>query len=768
MADSTAPLEVSVPVYTVAVRELCEFAAKRGDLDLRFTPSPTSQQGIEGHAKVTARRGAHYQREVRLESRYQTLRVRGRADGYDTQKNELEEIKTYRGRLERIPENHRALHWAQLKVYGAQLCAERALAEIRLTLVYFEVDRDHETPISEYYCAEDLKLFLEGICETFLRWSDAELVHQSVRNQALAQMAFPHAEFHSGQRQMAETVYRACRDNQALLIEAPTGIGKSIGTLFPALKSLSASHLEKVFYLTAKTSGRKQAIEAVASLQRKNPVIPLRLLELVAREKACEHPDKACHGDSCPLARGFYDRLPAAREEAVMQSDLTQASVRAVALRHEICPYYLSQDLVRWSDVIVGDYNYYFDQSALLHGFTLINEWRVALLIDEAHNLIERGRGMYSATFEQWKLQSLIKQVIPSIKPSLKRLQSVWSKLSRDQVADYQICAGIPKQFTEVLIKTMKVIGEALADEPATPQLTLQEFYFEGLNFLRMAEAFGDHSFFDISFSMPPSGPRRKSTTLCIRNVVPAPFLAPRIAAAQATVAFSATLQPHHFYKDMIGLPADTKMMDVASPFTQSQLNVKTVREVSTRYRDRAASIMPIVELIGSHYSKKPGNYLTYFSSFEYLRKVAEAFAQRYPDIPIHLQQPRMSEVERSEFLQRFDVPGGKIGFAVLGGVFSEGIDLPGDRLIGVFVATLGMPQVNPTNEAMRMRMDQLFGRGYDYVYLYPGLQKVVQAAGRVIRTTEDQGDLFLIDDRFTHGEVRQLLPTWWQQDRLR
>ncbi len=763
MADSTAPIEAPAPVYTVAVRELCEFAAKRGDLDLRFTPSPTSQQGIEGHSKVTSRRGAHYQREVRLESRYQTLKVRGRADGYDSQKNELEEIKTYRGRLDRIAENHRVLHWAQLKVYGAQLCAERSLEEIRLTLVYFEVDREHETPISENYRAEDLKVFLEGICETFLRWSDAELAHQASRNQALAEMMFPHADFHAGQRQMAETVYRACRDNQALLIEAPTGIGKSIGTLFPALKSLSAGHLDKVFYLTAKTSGRKQAIEAVASLQRKNPAIPLRLLELVAREKSCEHPDKACHGDSCPLARGFYDRLPAARMEAAKQSDLTQASVRAIALQHQICPYYLSQDLVRWSDVVVGDYNYYFDQSALLHGFTLINEWRVALLVDEAHNLIERGRGMYSATFEQWKLQALKKHASSSIKPSLNRLQRIWSSLSRDQIAEYQIYAGIPKQFTEALIKTMKVIGETLAEEPATPQTPLQEFYFEGLNFLRMAEAFGDHSFFDISFSATFSAQQRKSTTLCIRNVVPAPFLAPRIAEAKAAVVFSATLQPHHFYKDMIGLPADAKTMDVSSPFNRSQLNVETVRNISTRFRDREASIMPMVERMGAHYIKNPGNYLAYFSSFEYLRKVSAAFAQRYPDIPIHLQAPRMSEDERAKFLRNFDQADGHIGFAVLGGVFSEGIDLPGKRLIGVFVATLGMPQVNPINEAMRMRMDQLFGSGYDYVYLYPGLQKVVQAAGRVIRTTNDEGDLLLFDDRFAHGKVRNLLPAWWR-----
>ena len=762
MPDSTPPEIVKAAEYSVAVRELCEFTAKAGDLDLRFTPAPTAQQGIDGHGKVADRRGSSYQKEVRLESQYENLRIRGRADGYDSSRNELEEIKTYRGRLDRIPENHRALHWAQLKVYGAMLCAVRDLSEVRLTLVYFEIDRERETPISQVHTAEDLKAFFTKQCQIFLRWSESEIKHQTARNHALSRMAFPYPQFHAGQRQVAEAVYRSCRDGQSLMIEAPTGIGKSIGTLFPSLKSLSAGHLDKVFYLTAKTSGRRMAIEAVEALRQKNEAIPLRLLELVAREKVCEHPDKACHGDSCPLAKGFYDRLPAARDEAILQPELTQAGVRAVALRHSVCPYYLSQDLVRWSDVIVGDYNYYFDQSALLHGFTLINEWRVALLVDETHNLVERGRGMYSAALDQWKLSILRKQAAVPIKQSLNRLHRAWNSLWRDQVAEYQIYNSIPKSLTEALLKVIKVVGETLSENPATPQPALQEFYFDALNFLHLAETIADHSLFDITIERAPLGQRGKSSTLCIRNVVPAPFLAKRLETAHAAMVFSATLQPPHFYRDMIGLPAETRMMDVASPFSNAQLDIRTVKNVSTRYRDRATSIDPIVELIGTHYLSKPGNYLAYFSSFAYLRSVSDRFADRYPDVPIHLQGPRMSEVERGEFLKHFEIGGARIGFAVLGGVFSEGIDLPGDRLVGAFVATLGLPQINPINEAMRKRMDQLFGAGYDYAYLYPGLQKVVQAAGRVIRTLNDRGDLYLIDDRFARSDVRRLLPRWW------
>jgi DNA excision repair protein ERCC-2 len=749
--------------YTVAVRELCEFTAKRGDLDLRFTPTPTAQEGIAGHATVAGRRGKAYQREVPLQCQYKTLTLRGRADGYHAEANELEEVKTYRGDLRRMPDNHRALHWAQLKIYGAMLCAEKVLSEIRLTLVYFDIDREEETPLSERHSAQDLQAFLEEHCERFLAWAEQQAAHKAVRDEALAAMAFPHAEFHAGQRTLAEAVYRAAKHRHDVLIQAPTGIGKSVGTVFPALKAMAQQHLDRVFFLTAKTPGRQLGLDAVSSLRKgaNDGVLPLRALELVARDKCCEHPDKACHGDACPLARGFYDRLPAARRAAVSLPQLDQAAVRELARGYEVCPYYLSQDLARWADVVVGDYNYFFDQSALLHGLTVVNDWRVGVLVDEAHNLVERGRGMYSAELDQRQLLAVKKTAPPQIRKVLDQVHRAWNRAVRDQEAPYCTYPTPPLVLADALHKATTVLGKHFADNGPEVLTALQQFYFDAMNFLGRCEEFGEHSICDVQL-LEPQRAQPALSILCIRNVVPAMFLARRLETATATIAFSATLNPPAYYQDMLGFAPSVRWIDVPSPFSSEQLAVTVVDRISTRYQRRAASLAPIAELIAEQYRRTPGNYLAFFSSFDYLQKVADQLADTCADVPIWRQGPRMSEIDRAGFLERF-VPGGQgVGFAVLGGAFAEGIDLPGSRLIGAFIATLGLPQVNPVNEEMRLRMEQLFGAGYDYTYLYPGIRKVVQAAGRVIRSREDRGTTFLIDDRFGKAQIRELLPRWW------
>lgn len=745
--------------YVVAVRALTEFTAKQGDLDLRFTPSPSAQEGIAGHATVTSRRPAGYQTEISLSGEYRHLVVRGRADGYDPDRNQLEEIKTFRGDLDRMPGNHRHLHWAQVKVYGWLLCEKLGLAEVRLALVYFDVGTGKETVLTETHSAEALKQFFETQCERFLAWSEQEMAHRAAREEALVALRFPHDAFRTGQRELAEAVYRAAGSGRCLLAEAPTGIGKTIGTIFPLLKACPGQQLDKVFFLAAKTSGRRLAFDALSQIGA-GKTLPLRVLELVARDKACEHPDKACHGDSCPLAKGFYDRLPQARQAAVEGRVQDREALRKVALEHNVCPYYLSQDLARWCDVVVGDYNYYFDGGAMLYGLTVANDWRVAVLADEAHNLVERARKMYTAELDQAALRALRLAPPAALKKSLARLHRQWNELNKAQETDYQVYAEVPPKFAGALQQTIADITEYMAENPALFDAGLQQFYFDALHFSRLAEVFDTHSLFDIS------KPRTRGSVLCIRNVVPAPFLGPRFAAARTTTLFSATLRPVDFYTDMLGLPEDTVCIEVASPFEADQLRVKIVRDISTRYQDRDASLEPIAALIARQYESRPGNYLAFFSSFDYLQKVVQRFAARFPGIPFWEQSRGMAESERDAFLARFTPEGSGIGFAVLGGSFAEGIDLPGERLVGAFIATLGLPQLNPVNEHIMQRMQETFGAGYDYTYLYPGLQKVVQAAGRVIRTQTDRGVIYLIDDRFARPSVMRLLPGWWKVER--
>ncbi len=754
--------------YTVAVRTLCEFAAKQGDLDLRFTPSPSSQQGIGGHRSVAASRSASYRSELRLSGQYRHLVVRGRADGYDPDRQLLEEVKTYVGELDLMPANHRQLHWAQAKIYGALACREFQLAGLTVSLVYFDVGRQQEAPpLSQHCTATELQTFFEALCERFIAWADAELAHREGRDAALGSLKFPHAEFRAGQRDLAKAVFNAARLGRCLLAQAPTGSGKTMATLFAMLKACPGQELDKVFFLTAKGSGRSLALTALETLRRSAPGLPLRVVELLAREKSCEHPDKACHGESCPLARGFYDRLPAARAAAASAEVMTRESLREVALSHAVCPYYLGQEMARWGDVIVADYNHYFDGSALLHALTLANGWRVGVLVDEAHNLVDRARAMYTARLDAAQLRSVRASAPDALKRPLDRLRRSWTRLNGEAPGAYTVFDEPPRAFASALQEVVGAMSEVLAHQGKGAERAdgaLLEFYFEALALTRLIESFDSHSIFDVTREPGRTGGSRSSgLSVCVRNVLPAPFLKPRFAATRSTVLFSATLAPWHFYGDTLGLPDDTAWLDVAAPFRPEQLSVRIAGDISTRYRHRSRSLAPIARLIAAQYEEAPGNYIAFFSSFDYLEQALEELAARYPGIPTWRQSRRMVEIERDAFVARFAIGGCGVGFAVLGGSFAEGIDLVGERLVGAFIATLGLPQVNPVNEELRRRLDGEFGAGDDYVYLFPGIRKVVQAAGRVIRTPSDRGVLHLIDDRFARPEVRRLLPGWWR-----
>ncbi|WP_439605793.1 ATP-dependent DNA helicase [Hydrogenophaga sp.] len=756
MLPVDAPDTPATP-HTVAVRVLCAFAAKTGDLDLRFTPSPSAQDGIAGHATVTARRGAGYQRELALSARCGDLRVQGRADGFDPATPRLEEIKTHRGDAALIPDNHRALHWAQARVYGWMLCEQQGLERIELALVYFNIDTGRETVLPVWHSAAELKAFFESLCARYAGWARAEQAQRGARDAALQSLAFPFDGFRPGQREMAAAVYRAHGAGRHLLAQAPTGIGKTMATLFAALRAAPAQGTDKLLYLTAKTPGRQLALHALQRLQAK----PLRVLELVARDKACEHPDKACHGDSCPLARGFYDRLPQAREAAAEAGWLDKAALRGIALQHGVCPYYLGQDLLRWSDVIVGDFNHFFDLSAGAWSLTVTDGLRVGLLVDEAHNLAERARLMYSAELHPARFQALRKTAPAALRKPMDRLHRQWATLARAQTQDHTVLPGLPGAFIDALQRHGAELSDHLAHAPQAHDARLQAWLFEVLHFLRVAEVFADHSLVDLTRPTHAMG-RTRHPVLNIRNLDPGPLLRPRWQAAHSATLFSATLSPMDYVSDLLGLPEDTARLDVPSPFDAAQLQVRVAPHISTRYGDRADSLDRLVDVVATQYAARPGNYLAFFSSFDYLQQALRRLQALHPALPVWAQARGMSEAEREAFVARFTEDGQGIGFAVLGGAFGEGIDLPGPRLIGAFIATLGLPQVNPVNERLRARLQARFGQGYDYAYLFPGLQKVVQAAGRVIRGPMDRGTVWLLDDRYGRAEVRRLLPAWW------
>jgi Rad3-related DNA helicase len=378
--------------------------------------------------------------------------------------------------------------------------------------------------------------------------------------------------------------------------------------------------------------------------------------------------------------------------------------------------------------------------------------------------MVARARSMYSCELDRGALRAARAAAPPLVKKALSKIARVWGDIDQAAPLPYQVLGAPGDKLLTAMTNATSSINDFVAENPGPLDPALQRFHFDALHFTRLAESFGEHSLCDLTRQ---NKDKDRDSLLCIRNVVPAPFLKPRFEAAHSVTLFSATLSPWHYFADLLGLPGNTGWIDVESPFTAGQLAVHVASRISTRYQHRTASLAPIAALMAQQYAQAPGNYLAFFSSFDYLEQAAAWIAQTHPEVPVWRQERRMNELERTAFLARFQPEGRGIGFAVLGGSFGEGIDLPGARLIGAFVATLGLPQLNPVNEQLRTRMQTMFGAGYDYTYLYPGLQKVVQAAGRVIRTELDKGVVYLIDDRFDQPAVRELLPRWWQVERL-
>ncbi len=683
----------------------------------------------------------------------------------------MEEIKTIRGHPDEIPENRRQLHWAQLQTYGALFCRARDLSEIALALVYFDVESQSEIELQQVFGADELEEVLAARCAAFEAWARQEAAHLDARNAALKELAFPEETFRAGQRDLAKAVYRTAASGRCLLAQAPTGIGKTIGTLFPLLRALPAQGIDKVAYLTCKGTGRLTALEALGDLRSGTTGRALRVLSMVPKDEGCEHPDKACHGDACALARGFYDRLPAAREEAVALGWLDADAQRQVALRHGICPYYLGQELVRWGDVLVGDVHHLFDSNGLLWGLMQALDWKLAVLVDEAHNLVERTRRMYSAESRISQIRIAARTAPGAVRGALDALVQSTEELVVDCAAPYEMLETVPDPFVQSLQTAAGALAEHFNRHPLNVG-SLLNFHFELQRFVKLVEALSDHSLFDVQTFLGTRSSLEadalaeqdeRDAALCVRNVAPACFLRQRFKALHSVTLFSATLSPPQYAIQLLGLPENTAWIDVPPAFPAEHLTVRVADGISTRFAHRERSLQRLVGVIARQFDEHPGNYLAFFSSFDYLEKAASLLATQRPDIPQWRQERRMQPSARADFLARFQPQGQGIGFAVLGGVFAEGVDLPGSLLIGAFIATLGLPPVSVTQDHLQARLDKLFGAGHGYADLVPAMQRVVQAAGRVLRTPEDRGWLWLLDDRYRRAEVIELLPLWWQ-----
>ncbi len=759
--------EVLSEVLSVSVRALCEFAAKRGHLDHRFTPAPSASEGSFAHRWVQARRPEHYLPELTLTAEFAGIQVRGRADGFDPKLNRLEEIKTRVSHALPIAVEQTTLHWAQAKVYAAMVAQSRDLASLEVALVYVDLVQFEERVVVEQWQRDDLLLFANELAAFYQQWHGLQKAHRHARDLLLNDLPFAFNEFRSGQRELAQAVYRNALGRlgpaHQLLAQAPTGIGKTIATLYGQLRAMPQAKTDKIFYLTSRTTGRGLALHA---MQQLDPGNTLKVVELIAKEKSCLHLDKQCHPESCVLANGFYDRLPIARAQAHRSSDAnSHVGLEKIAAEHAICPYYFNHEMAKWADVVVADYQYFFDASALLAAMTMWFDWQVAILVDEGHSVIDRVRDMYTADLSLNSTAKAARQAPRGTGAAFKRLLMAWRQWAK-HTKDYEVIADLPEPMTAALFDVVRKIlpqSEAQPDQskaalgiPIVLPPDVLEWFFAALQFERVREIANQDWLTDVQGS-------EAFHSMAIRCVVPRKPISGRLTLASSAVFFSATLTPFDAFKQMLGLAPDCQWLDLPSPFKAEQLTVRLAKQVSTRYKDRRQSLPTLVGILQKQYEDMPGNYLAFFSSYEYMQQAVAQLNAQAPQVPTWTQSSGMSEPQRNAYLERFEPQGRGIGFAVLGGAFSEGIDLPGSRLIGAFVATLGLPQMNPMTQAFAEVIDKQLGQGYEHVYLYPGLRKAVQAAGRVIRSEQDQGVLWLLDQRYGQAHVQALLPHWWK-----
>ncbi|CAA0099739.1 Uncharacterised protein [Halioglobus japonicus] len=751
---------------SIAVADLARFCHRSGDIDHRFKAAPTGAQGVAGHQRVYSRRPASYCSEYAVEYHHLEpglqLTLRGRADGYDPDQGLVEEIKTCRTAPNAIPEPVAQLHMAQGTLYAAIIAAQGDMPALDVRVTWFNIDSEEEFSRTQQYSRAELAEFLAATLTQFAHWLHTLARAQRERDASIVALAFPYGGFRSGQRDIAELAYKCIHQGGQLLLEAPTGIGKTSAFLFPALKALAANKHDKVVFLTAKSVGRRAAESALADFAESG--YRGTALSLTAKDKICFSPGKACHGDDCPFARDYYDKLPEALYAAISQRVLRREDIETIAQRFEVCPYELGLDLLPWVDIIIADLHYVYSLTALVGGQQDSDSKRWSVLLDEAHNLPGRARGMYSASLAKAAALQAKGTVSGPLAKSLTRVNKQFLALQKLpwQEPEFHSCDSPPQALLQALLLFTGCVSEILAQDP--PFLhrhrELMDFYFDALQFLRVAELWGDDYRFELH-----RGEGRQGLRIALNCLDPSRLLSARHERAHAVVAFSATLSPLHWSRASLGLGEQAVCSRAASPFTQEQLQVSLATDIDTRYHQRNATLGDLTRLLHKWADDTPGNCIVYFPSYQYLQDALAKLQSTEGGLnarEIWVQTRRQDEQERDQLLQLLGQREDVLAFCILGGVFGEGVDLPGKLLSSVVIVGIGMPQVNRDTRQLQAWYQQRYAAGFEYTFLYPGMQKVDQALGRVIRRLDDTGSALLIDPRYRQRQYSELLPAWW------
>ena len=746
----------------VAVRTLVETVMLSGSLSA-MASSARLLDGIRGHQALQAVAADGARNEVSVSgtvsSEHIELTVYGRIDRLYGE-TRVEEIKTTYLDSERLNSGD-PQHWAQAKCYAYLFCETAVLDHIDVSLTYFHLDTGEITTLTEAYSVQQLEVFYQLLSGRYLHLLETEYVHERALREDVRQMAFPYPAFREGQHELAAQVYYAIREKSSLLAQAPTGTGKTMAVLFPALKALADGHAAKIFYLTARTTQQEAAVNAAKLIHARH----LRAVVITAKEKMCVYDHPICREGDCPRAEGYYDRLGDALA-AMNQLDgiFTPDVIRAHAAKHFLCPFELSLDLSLSCDLIICDYNYAFDPRVRLQRFFTTGRNGFVLLVDEAHNLPDRARSMYSAAISLATITETRRSVPkPQRKTplyrALKRLEAQIATLF--ETIDVPLAAAEPP---ESLTKAVEgALDQLLADSIPADRALSRQLTFDLSAFRFVLDLY------DARYRTLYQG-GKTTRTISLFCTDASGKLAEIYKKCRSEILFSATLSPFAFYRDLSGVKAETPFLALPSPFPPENLSVYHL-SLDTRFAAREATLSAVAAAICAFVrARARGNYLVFAPSHAYLGKLSALLKDMLPEVEFLEQSPRMDDAARADFLARFlpDSAGITLGLAVMGGVFAEGIDLPAERLCGAVVVGVGLPQVCLERDVLREAYEETYQSGFRYAYQYPGMSKVLQAAGRIIRTETDRGALLLIDTRYSLADYRALLPPHWTLKRVR
>lgn len=761
-------------IIRISVRSLVEFILREGDIDNRVSGSMEKDAMLLGgkiHRKIQSRMGTNYTAEVPLKIQMPcdgfVLQIEGRADGVlkDDGKVLIDEIKGILRSLEHL-EAPVPVHLAQAKCYAYIYAVQNSLKCIDVQMTYCQMETEEIRRFCQEFEFQELQTWFQNLVTQYEKWAKFEIEWRNVRNDSIRQIEFPFP-YREGQRDLVVSVYRTILRKKKLFIQAPTGVGKTMATVFPAVRAVGEGLGEKIFYLTAKTITRTVAEQAFSLLKEKG--LLYKTITLTAKEKICFCEEAECNPDACPYAKGHFDRVNDAVFDLITHSgDWSREVLEEQAKKHMVCPFEMSLDVSNWADAVICDYNYAFDpQAHLKRFFSESGKGEYLFLIDEAHNLVERGREMYSASLykeDLLEVRKLVKAEDPKLAKRLSECNQQFLELKRE-CEHYQIL----KSVSHIALKLMNVLSK-LEDyleecKDAEKKKRVLDFYFAVHSFLNIHDIMDENY---VIFSEMMEDGRFQIKLFCVN---PAVNLQNYLEQGNSTIFFSATLLPVHYYKKLLSVEKDDYAVYAHSSFPQENKFLFIGTDVSTRYTRRGESTYQrFARYIAVMAEQKKGNYMAFFPSYRFLEEVHTCFLECVDhEVDSICQVSYMDEEQREEFLEEFEQEREKslVAFCVMGGIFSEGIDLTDDKLIGAVIAGTGLPQVCTEREILKQYFNAADMDGFDYAYLYPGMNKVLQSAGRVIRTESDRGVILLLDDRFRAMRYREVFPREWQQYQL-